>query len=396
MNRYNLLPSYKYKEHSERVFEDSVGKPMRNYQFTMSDGSENIFGKIYSKNMFSVKDREFSGSTNAYEEILSDNHFRIIAASKTTYQYRGFGVPFTDLENDTFHFSFNLVASTDDSTKLKPAILIHLAHSSDVSNIVTTKRTITSMGYSEFSYTLTNSDKEKYDMVRVLIYLNQSSDSTINTAGEYLELSDVMFSCIDTSYEPCKKPILFRGEEILNLYDFYTNAGYEKYTLISIEGKNITITKGNDTASNNIYINLGDYQQYAGKTFTLKGYFSNASIDIGTKSAVVYFQKYLTEDRTDTLVNVTTSSITTTEKTAKITIPEDPDAKNLTVRIYLQPLSTAATGALKGDYLTISDLSLKPVDYEKQIIPTHKGYNLITFKGEQPSEFNFEYYKKGR
>ena len=393
MNIYDTLPSYRYKDHTEKILDKSAGKPLRNYQFIMSDGSENCFGKIYGKNMFSINDREFSGDTSAKEEILTDNSFRITGISNAKYQYRGFSINFNEIDGDTFHFSFNVQASNLE--KMQPAIVIRLAHSSDVSNIITTKKTITSMGHSEFSYTITQSDKEKYDIVRIITYLNQSSDSTLETTDEYLEFSDVMFSCINTLYEPYKKPISFRGEEILNLYGFYTNKGYEKYTLIGIEGKNLTVTKGNDTASNNIYINLGDYQQYAGKTFTLKGYFSDASIDIGTKSAVVYFQKYLTEDKTDTAVNVTTSSITTTEKTARITIPEDPDAKNLTMRIYVQPLSNSLTGAVTGDYLTISDLSLKEVDYKKQVIPTHKGYNTIVFNGEQPSQINLQYYKEG-
>lgn len=393
MNRYNLLPSYKYKEHSERVFKDSVGKPLRNYQFTMPDGSENVFGKIYGKNLFSTSEIEFSGVSSIVMEPLSENSFTLTSTAKGTYQYQGFSVSFDELIDDTFHFSFNVEAS--DLEKLNPAIMIRLVHSSDVSGIVANKKTIRTMGYSEYSYKLTQTDKEKYDTVRIIIYTNSGNDANLDIVGQYLTFTDVMFSCVNTNYEPYKKPILFHGEELFNLYEFYPNKGYEKYTLISIEGKNLTVTKGNDSASNNIYVNLGDYQQYAGKTFTLKGYFSDASIDIGTKSAVVYFQKYLTEDKTDTAVNTTTSSITTTEKTAKITIPEDPDAKNLTIRIYVRPLSNSSTGAVTGDYLTISDLSLREVGYEKQIIPTHKGYNTMIFRGEQPSTFNFEYYKKG-
>ena len=87
--------------------------------------------------------------------------------------------------------------------------------------------------------------------------------------------------------------------------------------------------------------------------------------------------------------------MTTEDEVAKITIPEDIDAKNLTIRIYLQPLSNSSTGAVTGDYITISDLSLKEDGFERMIIPTHKGYNTIIFDGEQPSEFNIQYYKKG-
>ena len=393
MNRYNLLPSYKYKEHNERIFEDSVGKPLRNYQFTMPDNSENVFGKIYGKNLFGTSELEFSGANTVVMEPLSENSFTLTSTAKGSYRYQGFSIEFDKLIDDTFHFSFNVEAS--DLEKLNPAIMIRLVHSSDVSGIVVNKKTIRTMGYSEFSYKLTQTDKEKYDTVRIIIYTNSGNDANLDIVGQYLTFTDVMFSCVDTNYEPYKKPILFHGEEIFNLYEFYPSKGYEKYTLINVEGKNLTVTKGNDNASNNIYINLGDYQQYAGKTFILTGHMSDASIDIGNRASVLYFQKYLTADKTDTSTNAATASITVNPKTASITIPEDPDAKNLTIRIYVQPLGDSVTGAVTGDYITFSNLSLKEVGYEKQIIPTHKGYNTMIFKGEQPSTFNFEYYKKG-
>ena len=393
-NRYNILPSYKYIDCQEQIFDKSAGKPLRNYQFVMPDGSENCFGKIYGKNLFSTSELNFSGANAVIMEPTSENSFTLTSTAKGKYQYKSFFIGFDQLIDDTFHFSFNVEAS--DLEKLNPAIIIRLAHSSDVSNIVTNKKTIRTMGYSEFSYTLTQTDKEKYDIVRIIIYTNSSNDSELDIVGQSLTFTDVMFSCIDTNYEPYQKPIEFHGEELLNPYAWYSSKGYEKYTLISVnDNKDITITKGNDTASNNLYLNLGDYQKYAGKTFNLTGYISDTDVEIGTSYCVAYFQKYLTEDKSDTPISIKTARIDLTERTTLIEIPEDPEAKILTMRIYCQSLSNGTTGAVTGNYLTISDLSLKDNNYEKMIIPTHKGYNTIIFDGEQPSEFNIQYYKKG-
>ena len=158
------------------------------------------------------------------------------------------------------------------------------------------------------------------------------------------EVKDSFVSLDDVSPLPHNVNVEVYSKNLINLNNAYVSPAYHT---ITVEDNKLIYSAGSGSTVGNIYIPVGDYQQYAGKTLTLKVNFDSITTSSGRKSFTAYIFKDSSELLRKTITLDANNNIT-------FTAPEDEEADKLIVRLYIGYAANTM-----GDTATLSNIQLE-------------------------------------